>query len=118
MISFLTSLITGPFVKLAEKYMDISVDKEKLEAGLKSDALKADAQLRATSMSFIEFRFPLMVVLLSHAFYMSSIAIDSTFPSELLNPLELPGWYKPYFAQVTVALLGLATVAGMFSRKK
>lgn len=117
MFSFIASLISGPFVRIAEKYMDSTVDKEKLEAGLKSDALKADAQLRATSMSFIEFRFPLMVVLLSHALYMGSIAIDSTFPSDYLNPLELPTWYKPYFAQVTVALLGLATVAGMFRKR-
>lgn len=111
-------VITGPLVQIGEKYIDASVDKEKLDAGIKMKALETDAQFRASAMSWLEFRLPLFIVLAPHALYMGAIAFDSTFPSDFINPLELPNWYKPYFAQVTVALLGLTTVAGLWRSRK
>jgi hypothetical protein len=110
--------VAGPLVSLGEKYLDTQVDKDKLDAGVTIAAIEADAKFRASAMSWIEFRGPLFIVLAPHALYMSAIAIDSTFPSDYINPLELPDWYKPYFTQVTLVLLGITTGVGLWKRRK
>jgi len=40
----------------------------------------------------------------------ASVMIDSTFPSEWLNPLRLPVWFEPHFSTAMISVFGLVAV--------
>lgn len=107
---WIVGAILGPFVQLGEKYLDNQKDKERLKHGTERVAMNADAAVRKIKLTTLLGQIPLFIAETSAVLYVATIFIDSTFPSEWLNPLELPNWFKPYFDTVMVSIFGLSGV--------
>lgn len=116
MIRTIVKLLLGPLLSLGEKYLDNQKDKERLVHGTTQAALKADAAVREVKLTHLLGRLPLFVAEMSVAIYVAAVMIDSTWPSDLLNPLQLPEWFKPHFNTVLISLCGLAAVKHVVTR--
>ncbi|MEL6960674.1 MAG: hypothetical protein AAGL89_17180 [Pseudomonadota bacterium] len=116
MIRSVVKLLLGPLIGLGEKYLDNQKDKERLAHGTTQAALKADAAVRQVKFSHVLGRLPLFVAEMSVAAYVAAVMIDTTWPSDLINPLELPEWFKPHFSTVLISVCGLAAVNRVVGR--
>ena len=110
MIKFLVGLLLKPLVGLGEKYLDNQKDKNKLAAGITETAIKADTVAREAKFLSVFGRIPLFIAEASVALYVASVMIDSTFPSEWINPLRLPTWFEPHFSTAMISVFGLVAV--------
>ena len=110
MIKWIVGALVSPFVKLGEKYLENEGDKEKLKHGSLRVAVTADSKLRGIKWSRWVGRFPLFVAEIVGVSYYAAVMIDSGFPSEYLNPLELPEWFKPHFQMTMLSVFGINTI--------
>ena len=109
MIATIVRLLLGPLLKLGEKHLDNQKDKTRLEHGTRQAAYKADSAVRQVKLLHWMGRAPLFIAEVSCAFYLAAIMIDSTWPSDYIDPLELPGWFKPHFTTLMWSIFGIAT---------
>lgn len=108
MIGVIVKAVLSPLLSLGGKYIDSTVDKAKLEAGVDRAAIEADVRFRVAAMEHPAFAWPLAILLGSHALYAASIPLDSiTLMHGWFSPLELPKWYQDKFELVLLALTGL-----------
>ena len=110
MIKWIVKMLLGPLVGLGEKYLDNQKDKRRLEHGTDRIALEADAAVRKVKLGSIFLSLPMWVAESSVAVYFALIMIDSSFPTVYINPLELPGWFKPHFDTAVISIFGLGAV--------
>lgn len=117
MIKWLVSALMSPLLKIGEKYLDNEKDRRKLEHGTTRVAVEADASVRKIKLSTWMGRLPMFVAEITCAVYIGSIFVDSTFPSDYLNPLELPEWFKQHFSTIVTSIFGLAIAQRFLNRK-
>ena len=110
MIKWLVGVLLKPLTSLGEKYLDNQKDKERLKHGTARVALEADASVRKVKLGSIFLSLPMWLAEASVASYFALIMIDSSFPSIYVNPLELPGWFKPHFDTAIVSIFGVGAV--------
>ena len=110
MIKWFVNILLGPVVKLGEKYLDNQKDLNRLEHATTQVALQSDAVVRQIKLGTLLGSLPLFLAETSATLYVASIFIDSTFPSDWINPLELPGWFLPYFDTVMYSIFGLGAI--------
>lgn len=82
-------------------------DAERIEADRLIATLEADAAARAVKMESPLGRLPLFIAEMSASLYLAAVLIDSIWPSDWLNPLELPEWFKPQYAAALASVLGI-----------
>lgn len=109
MIIGILNLLMKPAVEVAALFFKSQNDKEKLREKSRQIAIDADARVRAVKYGYWMGRFPLFVLEITHVSYAAMIMIDSMWPSDYVNPLEIPDWYKPYFGAVMAGVVGLST---------
>lgn len=110
MIGMIVKALLGPLLKLGEKYIDSTVDKAKLEAGVERAAIEADVRFRVAAMEHPAFAWPVAILFGSHALYAAAITLDSfALTHGIFSPLELPTWYKDKFEMVLIATIGIGT---------
>lgn len=110
MIGTIAKIALGPLLKFGEKYLDTTVDKAKLEAGVDRAAIEADARFRSQALEHPAFSIPFAILFGSHALYAASITLDSfAWTNGFFSPLELPKWYQDDFELVMISLTGIAT---------
>lgn len=117
MIGVLVGAVLSPLLKLGERYLDNQKDKERLKAATEQIAINADASVRPSKWSHWMGRLPLFVAEVTAVAYFASILVDSTFPTDLVNPLKLPQWFEPYFGWTMSSVLGIAAMDRWFGRK-
>ena len=110
MIQWLVGALLKPFTAIGEKYLDNEKDKEKLKHGTDRIAINADAAVRKVKLSSLLGQLPLFLAEFSVSIYITAILIDSTWPSDFFNPLELPDWFKEHFAVIVASIFGLPVV--------
>jgi hypothetical protein len=108
MISLILKAILGPLLTIAEKYLDNQKDLNKLKHVTKRVAMVEDTKQRVVKWQYAILRFPLFVGETVAVLYFGAILIDSTFPSDWLNPLEIPQWFQPSFATALASIFGIA----------
>ena len=79
------------------------IELEKLEA-----SRRAQVERDKEKLGSVLGRIPLFVAEMSAASYLAAVLIDSIFPSNLLNPLELPEWFKPQYAAALASVVGIS----------
>ena len=102
------SAIGGEINRWQEIRAKAENDKDRLEADRFIAALQAEAETRPAKWSSILGRLPLFVAEISAAAYLATVLIDSMFPSDWFNPLELPEWFKPHYHAALASVLGIA----------
>lgn len=117
MIGSILGFILKPLIGLGEKYLESQTDKVALKEGTKQVAINADAAVRQVKLRYLLGRIPLFVGEISCAIYIAAILIDSTFASDLLNPLELPEWFKDDFSVIVGSIFGLAVAERLLTGK-
>lgn len=110
MIQWIVGALLSPLTKLGERYLDNQKDKQRLEHGTTQAAIKADEAVRKIKLTDAILKLPLFVGEASIILYISAIMVDSTFPSDYLNPLQLPGWFEPYFKIAVASVFGVSAV--------
>lgn len=116
MIEWIVKAALGPITSIAEKFIDSTVDKAKLRAGVEQRAVEADTAFRTSALETIAFRIPFFILFTSHAVYAATIVLDSYAAwNGFFAPLELPTWYKENFQWV---LMGLTGVGPFILRRK
>ena len=118
MIKWIVSALLSPLTKLGEKYLDNQKDKERLEHVTAQAVYAADAAVRKVKLGDKLLRLPLFVAEMSVAAYVAAIMIDSTWPSEFINPLELPNWFKPHFHIAIASIFGISTFERVINRRR
>lgn len=109
MIGTIVKIALGPLLSIGEKYIDSTVDKAKLQAGVDRTAIEADVRFRVAAMEHPAFAWPFAILYGSHALYAATIPLDSfALTNGFFAPLELPGWYQEYFGWVMMGLTGMA----------
>ena len=108
MISIILKVILGPLLTIAEKYLDNQKDLNRLKETTKRVAMVEDTKQRVVKWQYAILRFPLFVGETVAVLYFGAILIDSTFPSDWLNPLEIPQWFQPSFATALASIFGIA----------
>lgn len=108
MISLVLKVILGPLLTIAEKYLDNQKDLNKLKHVTKRVAMVEDTKQRVVKWQYAILRFPLFLGEAVAVLYFGAILIDSTFPSDWLNPLEIPKWFQPSFATALASIFGIA----------
>jgi len=116
-VKWLASLILSPVLKLGEKYLDNQGDKQKLEHATTQVAIEADSAVRKIKFSTWMGRLPLFIAEVTCALYIGAIFVDSTLPSDYLNPLELPEWFKSHFSTIVASVFGIAVTQRFLNRK-
>lgn len=118
MIKWLVSALLSPLTKLGEKYLDNQKDRQKLEHGTARVVYEADAAFRIGKLSHLILRLPLFVAEAAAAIFFAAVLIDSTFPSDFINPLELPEWFKPQFSIALASIFGISTFERVINRRR
>ena len=109
MIGWIVKAVLTPLTKLGEKYLDNQKDKERLKHGTDRIAIEAEASVRKVLLSSPLLRLPVFVVLMATATHYSAVIIDSVYPMEWLNPLELPEDIKIVYNAAMISMLGLGS---------
>ena len=118
MIKWVVEALLSPLTKLGEKYLDNQKDRERLEHGTARVVYEADAAFRIGKLSHLVLRLPIFVAEGAAALFFAAILIDSTFPSDYLNPLELPEWFKPQFSVALASIFGISTFERVINRRR
>lgn len=118
MIKWLVSALLAPLTKLGERYLDNQKDKERLEHGTAEVVYKADAAVRKVKLGSLLGILPLFVAEVSCSVYLAAIFIDSTYATDLINPLELPEWFKPHFYVIVASIFGISTFERVINRRR
>jgi hypothetical protein len=79
------------------------IELEKLEASLRAEMARDKEKLGS-----ILGRIPLFIAEFSASLYLAAVLIDSIWPSDWLNPLELPEWFKPQYAAALASVVGIS----------
>jgi len=117
-IKWIVGAILGPFIRIGEKYLDNQKDLERLKAGTTRVAYQTDAAVRMVKFGSLLGQLPLFVAEMSVSVYIASIMFDSTFPTDLVDPLELPEWFKEHFSAIVASVVGLAVFERVARRFK
>jgi len=117
MIKWIIGKLLSPLIGLGERYLDNEKDRVKLEHGTTRVAIDADAGVRKIKLGNWMGRLPLFVAEVTCAIYIGAIFVDSTFPTEYLNPLELPEWFKSHFSTIVASVFGIAVTQRFLNRK-
>jgi hypothetical protein len=118
MIGWIVKAVLSPLIGLGDKYLDNQKDKERLKHGTTRVAYEADAAVRKVKLADKLLRLPLFVAEMSVAMYVAAIMIDSTWPSDYINPLELPNWFKPHFHIAIASIFGISTFERVINRRR
>jgi hypothetical protein len=118
LIRWLATAILSPFLKLGEKYLDNEKDRQKLEHGTTRVAYEADAAVRKVKLGTLLGILPLFIAEVSCSIYLAAIFLDSTWASDLINPLELPEWFKPHFYIIVASIFGISTFERVAKRRQ
>lgn len=116
LVEKLLGAVLSPLTRLGEKYLDNQRDKQVLDAGITHAAYKADAAVRSIKFGSILGRLPLFVAEFACAAYIAAVLADSIYPTDYLNPLELPEWFKPHFTTILASVAGLAVTERVFDK--
>lgn len=99
--------IGGQINKWQEIRAKAENDKDRLDADRMIAALQAEALSRPVKLSSLFGRLPLFIAEMSASLYLAAVLVDSIWPSDWLNPLELPEWFKPQYAAALASVLGI-----------
>lgn len=106
MLGVIIRAILSPLISLGEKYIEEQTKRE----ALRNSAAAITERVRRAKLSYLLLRIPIFIAETSAAIYFASVMIDSTFPSDYLNPLELPKEFKDYFLVALASIFGLTTL--------
>ena len=118
MVKLILSALAGPFVAIASKFLDNQKDKERLRQRTARVVYNTDAAVRKAKLGDKLLRVPLFTAEMSVALYFASIMVDSTWPSDYVNPLELPEWFKPHFHIAIASIFGISTFERVINRRR
>jgi len=108
MIGLILRTILGPLLSIAEKWLDNQKDLQRLEHVTKRVAMVEDTKQRVEKWRYAILRLPLFMAECAAVLYFSAVMIDSTWPSDWLNPLELPSDFKGFFATALASIFGIS----------
>lgn len=112
MLGVIIRTLLGPLISLGEKYIEEQTKRE----ALRNSAAAITERVRQFKLGYALLRIPLFVAEMSAALYFAAVMIDSTFPSDYLNPLELPKEFKDYFLIALSSMFGLTTIERILRR--
>jgi len=84
-------------------------DKARYAARVQEISISAAESVREAKLGHLLGRLPLFMAEASAAAYFSAVMIDSTWPSDWLNPLRLPIEFQSYYNLALASIFGLAT---------
>ena len=103
------SFASGPLLSYLDKRLDVEKDRTKLKAGTDRLVYELDARQRMARTHWMD-KLPVFTLCMPAAIYLGAVFIDSTFPSDFLNPLELPVLFKEHLNSILAYMLGIAVV--------
>jgi hypothetical protein len=83
-------------------------NEKRIEADRRIKELQAEALERRQKLADPILRMPLFLLELSAVVYTAAIFFDSSFPTDWLMPLELPGWFKDHYSTILIAIVGIS----------
>ena len=116
MIALILRTILGPLLSVAEKYLDNQKDLKRLEHVTKRVSLVEDTKQRVSKWQYAILRLPLFCGEIAAVGYFAAVMWDSTFASDWINPLELPGWFQPHFGTALASIFGIAAAERILRR--
>jgi len=116
MIKMILSLVLGPLLGIAEKYLDNQRDLKRLQHVTERVAMVEDTKQRVAKWQYGILRLPLFCGEVAAVGYFAAVMWDSTFPSTWINPLELPGWFQPHFGTALASIFGIAAAERVLRR--
>jgi hypothetical protein len=116
MIALILRTILGPLLSVAEKYLDNENDIRRLEHVTKRVAMVEDTTQRIHKWQYTLLRIPLFVAECAAVAYFAAVMIDSTWPSDWINPLELPDVFKEYYATALASIFGISAAERILRR--
>lgn len=116
MIAMILKLVLGPLLSIGEKYLDNQKDLNRLKQVTTRVAMVEDTTQRIHKWQYAILRIPLFCGEIVAVMYFAAVMIDSTWPSDLFNPLELPTWFQPHFSTALASIFGIAAAERIFRR--
>ena len=116
MFGTILKLLMGPLASLGEKWLDNQRDAHKLREVSNRIAMAQDTVQRVNKWQYAILRFPLFLGETLAVLYFGAVMVDSTFPSDWFNPLELPGWFQPHFGTALASIFGIAAAERILRR--
>jgi hypothetical protein len=83
-------------------------DDKRIEADRRIKELEAESLERRQKLADPFLRMPLFLLELSAVVYTAAIFFDSSFPTDWLTPLELPGWFKDHYSTILIGIVGIS----------
>ena len=106
-VSWLLSGLLAPLASLGEAWIRLQSDKNKIEAGVQRDGIQSATTIALALIGSWLTRIPIAILLLTVDLHVAAVFIDSTWPSDWLNPLALPEPYREIMWAVVVAQVGV-----------
>ena len=116
MFGMILKMLMGPLATLGEKWLDNQRDANKLREVSNRIALAQDTVQRVNKWQYAILRLPLFCGEIAAVGYFAAVMLDSTFPSDWFNPLELPGWFQPHFGTALASIFGIAAAERILRR--
>lgn len=108
MLQWLVKAALAPVTQLGESWIKHKNDKQALEHGTERAAIQSATTFGIALIGSWAGRIPLFILATSIAVHYGAVYIDSTFPSDWLNPKALPEHYREVGLAVVIALFGPA----------
>ena len=116
MFGTILKFLMGPLATLGEKWLDNQRDANKLREVSNRIAMAQDTVQKVNKWQYGLLRVPLFCGEIVAVAYFGAVLIDSTFPSDWLNPLELPHWFQPHFHTALGSIFGIAAAERILRR--
>jgi hypothetical protein len=116
MIGMVLKILVGPLLSVAEKYLDNQKDARRIQAVTDRIAIMEDTKQRTSKWQYGILRLPLFFGEIAAVGYFAAVMLDSTFPSDWVNPLELPYWFQPHFGTALASIFGIAAAERILRR--
>lgn len=106
-VSGIVSGLLAPLARLGESWLRLQADKNRIEAGVQLGGIQSATTIALALIGSWLTRIPIAILLLAVDLHVAAVFIDSTWPSERLNPLKLPEPYQDVMWAVVLAQVGV-----------
>jgi hypothetical protein len=117
-LAFLAGPIAGELRQAYKDRLNAANNEQRIAADIRIKELTGEADERRQKLADPLLKTPIFVSEFFVSLYIAAIMIDSTFPSNLINPLELPEWFKPHFSIVVASIYGASLVSRYLPKRK
>lgn len=108
MIKWIVGALLAPLTRLGESWIAYKKDRQALEHGTERIAIQSATTFGVALLGSFAGQVALLVLLVPVNLHVAAVFVDSTWPSDVIEPLALPQRYATLMEMIVGAQLGVA----------